>query len=190
MPDTSRKIPTLDIKLSGAATYPEWVVSMEAYLDLIPVRDTDYRVWDIVMGTYLRPSEASDKTNTAEATQANKAIREWKDANGVALLTIRKNCEDEVRARIGNLTLAKEAYNELKKAYEVKTAQNSTHSSIALPLSTMTAKALSKNILQPTKGHGICLLESCQGQTSSQMMDLEKVSKNSPRVIKQRRNSY
>jgi hypothetical protein len=61
MPDTSRKIPTLDIKLSGATTYPEWVVSIEAYLDLIPVRDKDYRVWDIVMGTYLRRSEASDK---------------------------------------------------------------------------------------------------------------------------------
>jgi hypothetical protein len=122
MPDTSRKIPTLDIKLSGAATHPEWVVSIEAYLDLIPVRDTDYLVWDIVMGTYLRPSEASDKTNTTEATQANKAIREWKDANGVALLTMRKNCEDEARACIGNLTLAKEAYNELKKAYEGKTA--------------------------------------------------------------------
>jgi hypothetical protein len=94
------------------------VVSIEAYLDLIPVRDTDYLVWDVVMGTYLCLSEASDKTNTAEATQANKAIREWKDANRVALFTMRKNCEDEVRARIGNLTLAKVAYNKLKKAYE------------------------------------------------------------------------
>jgi hypothetical protein len=86
------------------------VVSIEAYLDLIPVRDTDHRVWDIVMGTYLSPSEASVKD----------VIR--KDSNGVALLTMRKNCEDEVRERIGNLTLAEEAYNELKKAYEGKTA--------------------------------------------------------------------
>jgi hypothetical protein len=33
---------------------------------------------------------------------------------------MKKNCEDKVRARIGNLTLAKEAYNELKKAYQGK----------------------------------------------------------------------
>jgi hypothetical protein len=61
MPDTSRKIPTLDIKLSDAATYPEWVVSIEAYLDLMPVRDMDYGLWDIVMGTYLRLSEEATK---------------------------------------------------------------------------------------------------------------------------------
>jgi hypothetical protein len=68
MPDTSRQIPTLDIQLSGAAKSPEWVVSIEAYLDLILVRDTEYQVSDIVMGAYLRPSDASDKTNTADDT--------------------------------------------------------------------------------------------------------------------------
>jgi hypothetical protein len=166
------------------------VVSIEAYLGLIPVRDTDYRAWDILMGTYLRPSEASDKTNTAEATQANKAIREWKDANGVALLTMRKNCEDEVRARIGNLTLAKEEYNELKKACEGKTATEFYALLDSLTLVYDDRKGLSKNILQPTDGYGICLSESFQGQTSTQMMDLEEVSKNSLRVIKQKRNSY
>jgi hypothetical protein len=52
--------------------------------------------------------------------QKKKALRNWKDANAVALLTLRKNCEDDVRARIGNLTIAKDAYDELKKAYEGK----------------------------------------------------------------------
>jgi hypothetical protein len=48
-----RKIPSLDIKLSGPSTYSEWVVSIETYLDLIPVdRTEEYRVWDIMMGIY------------------------------------------------------------------------------------------------------------------------------------------
>jgi hypothetical protein len=34
---------------------------------------------------------------------------------------MRNDCEDEVRARIGNLILAKEVYNKLKTAYEGKT---------------------------------------------------------------------
>jgi hypothetical protein len=109
MPDTSRNIPTLDINLCGTATYREWVVSIEAYLDLIPVQDMNNPVWNIIIRTYLCPPETSDKTNTAEAMQANKAIKEWKDANGVALLTVRKKCDDEVRECIGNLTLGKEA---------------------------------------------------------------------------------
>jgi hypothetical protein len=52
-----RKIPSLDIKLSGASTYSEWVVSIETYLDFIPVERTEeYRVWDIVMGIYIQPA--------------------------------------------------------------------------------------------------------------------------------------
>jgi hypothetical protein len=44
-----RKIPSLDIKLSGPSTYSEWVVSIETYLDLIPVdRTEEYRVLDII----------------------------------------------------------------------------------------------------------------------------------------------
>jgi transposase InsO family protein len=117
-----RKIPTLDVKLSGPSTYPEWVVSIETYLDLIPVSTAEeYRVWDIVMGRYLQPEPEVIKSTAEEGKKVGKAIRAWKDGNSVALLTIRKNCEDEVRARIGNLTNAKEAYEELKRAYEGRT---------------------------------------------------------------------
>ena len=42
-------------------------------------------------------------------------------ANYVALLTMRKNYDDYVQARIGSLTEAKEAYDELKTAFEGKT---------------------------------------------------------------------
>jgi hypothetical protein len=103
-----RKIPSLDIKLSGSSTYSEWVVSIETYLDLIPVDRTEYRAWDIVIGIYIQLAPAASKS-TVEAQIAGKAIWAWKDANSIALLMIRKNCEDEVRARIGCLTNAKEA---------------------------------------------------------------------------------
>jgi hypothetical protein len=115
-------MPSLDIKLSGPSTYSKWVVSIETYLDLISVdRTEEYRVWDIVMGIFMQPASAASKS-TVEAQIVGKAIRAWKDANSIALLTIRKNCEDEVRARIGNLTNTKEAYDELKRAYEGRTA--------------------------------------------------------------------
>jgi hypothetical protein len=74
------------------------------------------------MGIYIQPAPAASKSRVGEAQISGKAIRAWKDANSIALLTIRKNCEDEVRARIGNLTNAKEAYDELKRAYEGRTA--------------------------------------------------------------------
>jgi len=47
----------------------------------------------------------------------------WKDADAVALLTMtmEKNCEEGVQARIGRCNTAMEAYDELKKAYEEKT---------------------------------------------------------------------
>jgi hypothetical protein len=74
------------------------------------------------MGIYIQPAPAGSKSTVEEAQIVGKAIRAWKNANSIALLTIRKNCENEARARIGNLTNAKEAYNELKRAYEGRTA--------------------------------------------------------------------
>jgi hypothetical protein len=51
-----------------------------------------------------------------------RELRSLKDANAVTLLTIRKKCEDDVKEMIGNLTSVRDAYAELKKAYEGKTA--------------------------------------------------------------------
>ena len=45
------KIPTLEVKLTGPSTYPEWMVSIQNYLDLIPAGE--YRVWDVVTGLYV-----------------------------------------------------------------------------------------------------------------------------------------
>jgi len=45
----------------------------------------------------------------------------WDDGNDFILITIRKNREANARSRIGTHELAKNAYDELKKAYEGKT---------------------------------------------------------------------
>lgn len=44
----------------------------------------------------------------------------WRDVNGFVKLTIANNCELEVRARIGSFPKVKDAYEELKKAFEGK----------------------------------------------------------------------
>ena len=75
----------------------------------------------MVTEEYPKPSEASGKATSTEGTSAKRAIRMWKDADAVALLTIEKNCEEDIQARIGNCLTAAAAYKELKKAYEGRT---------------------------------------------------------------------
>ena len=104
-----RKIPTFDIHLSGASKYPKWTISIKKYLDLIPIMETEYRVLDIVSSDYMKPEEA--------ATSKEIGIWNLKDKNMVALITIRKNCEEPVKSHIGNISTAKEAYAELKKDF-------------------------------------------------------------------------
>jgi hypothetical protein len=117
MPESSKKIPTLDTQLSGASTYPGWLLSIEGYLDLIDI-GTDYQAWDVVTGDYPRPPTAGSGKATPEQA---KETKRWKNANTIALLTIRKNCSNDVRARIETIATAKEAFDELKSAYETKT---------------------------------------------------------------------
>ena len=121
MPESDREIPTLPIKLSGATTYPQWIISIEKYLDLIPIGTTEYRVWDIVLGDYQRPTVPKEKASDEAASKAKRELRAWRDADNIGLLTIQKNCEDDILAKIGNETSAKGAYDKLKKAYEGKT---------------------------------------------------------------------
>ena len=121
MSSISKKIPTLATKLNGPSTYPAWVRSIERYLDIIEIPDSKYRVWDVVTEKYQKPSETSGKASSSEGEAAERAMRMWKDADAVALLTIEKNSEEDVQASIGNCLTSAEAYKELKKAYEGKT---------------------------------------------------------------------
>jgi hypothetical protein len=116
MPESSKKIHTLDTQLSEASTYPRWLLSIEGYLDLIDI-GTDYQAWDVVTGDYQRPPTAGSGKATPEQA---KETKRWKDANTIALLTIRKNCSNDVRARIETIATAKEAFDELKSAYVTK----------------------------------------------------------------------
>ena len=108
LPATTRntekvKIPEFE-KLSGAPNYPKWSTILQTYFELIDIGETDYTVWDVITGNY---GEVGDKI--------------WKRANGIALLTINKNCETDVGIQIGSYAKASKAYAELKKAYEGKT---------------------------------------------------------------------
>jgi hypothetical protein len=55
MTELSRKTPTLDTKLTCGSTYPERIISIDCYLDLETV-GPDYRVWDVVTGSYEKPT--------------------------------------------------------------------------------------------------------------------------------------
>jgi len=104
----NKKIPTLDITLTGVSIYLQWISSLEDYLFVLDVPRTEHQVWDVVTGSYKKPDET------------DKKYKQWREANVVALLTIKKNCDEEVRARIRSFREAKEAYEELKKAYKGK----------------------------------------------------------------------
>lgn len=82
MSESSRKIPTLDIKLSGPSTYLEWTISIENYLDLVPAGE--YRVWDVITGDFAEPSGIQSKKASSRGEGWIEA-RTWKDANAIAL---------------------------------------------------------------------------------------------------------
>ena len=46
---------------------------------MIPVGDTEYRVWDIVIGNYKQPAKPREKDSEETALNANKQLRAWKD---------------------------------------------------------------------------------------------------------------
>jgi len=117
----NKKIPTLATKLDGSATYPPWARSLEKYLDIIEIPDSEFRVWEVVTGGYPKPAALVEAAPTAAGEEKRKQIRLWKDTDAVALLTIEKNCTEDLQARIGNCDTAADAYQELKKAFEGKT---------------------------------------------------------------------
>jgi len=72
-------------------------------------------------GGYPKPAALVEAAPTAAGEEKRKQIRLWKDTDAVALLTIEKNCTEDLQARIGNCDTAADAYQELKKAFEGKT---------------------------------------------------------------------
>ena len=74
MTESSCKIPTLDVKLSGASTYSEWTISIKNYLKLVPIGDN--RIWDVITGDYSEPAEIKkEKTSSSSATSNKKERR-------------------------------------------------------------------------------------------------------------------
>ena len=114
---------------------------IKLYLGLMSIPGSEYRVWDVVIGDYPKPSlvekllapeTGANQTNgcstdslaptTGEREAMEEMICGWEDADSIAFLTMHKNCEAGVQARIGSATTSKEAYERLRKAYEIRTA--------------------------------------------------------------------
>jgi len=52
-------------------------LSLEKYLDLIPVGDTDYRVWDLVIGDYKQPAKPKEKDSEEAALKRAQNMEGW-----------------------------------------------------------------------------------------------------------------
>jgi hypothetical protein len=97
MAESNCKIPILD-KLTGASTYPEWIISIENYLGLVPA-GPDHRV----MG------------------HSNRKLRETYCDHGPRTQKLeRRKCSRPTGHK--KKLQRRDAYAELKKAYEGKTA--------------------------------------------------------------------
>ena len=120
----SKRTLELDAILDGAEAWAGWTTALfnASYVHDIP--GTDYTQWEIVTGEYtmpyLLPKDENKASTIVESTPAQ--IKLWKQANAVALSTIRKNCSVLVKARIGTCVMAYEAFKELEKAFQSQTS--------------------------------------------------------------------
>ena len=104
MNSMSVKIAEFVPKLNGPNNYPEWSTEIQAYFGLIDVTE-EYTIWDVISGDYAKPEPVT---------------KAWNKANGIALLTIKKHCEPNIKARIESYTTAEAAYSDLLEAFEGK----------------------------------------------------------------------
>jgi hypothetical protein len=128
-----RSIPKLEHKLSGQYNYVAWILSIEMCLTMHDVGKTGYTVWDIVTGKSQQPNdkkeedtdkdeddgEERDDKVTLDTTKLSK--NEWTKANYFALLTMKKNCDEEPLTKFKLARKSYDAYRPLKSHYEGKT---------------------------------------------------------------------
>lgn len=70
---SDRKVPSLNLKLSGSTNYPEWITAMRITLCMAKVGK--YRAWDIVEGTSCeRPAEPAVNKPARTKRPRKKAI--------------------------------------------------------------------------------------------------------------------
>jgi hypothetical protein len=91
-----RSILKLEHKLSGQYSYAAWILSIEMCLTMHDVGKTGYTVWNIVTGKLQQPKDKKEEKDgkvTLDTTKLSK--NEWTKANYFALLTMKKNCDEE-----------------------------------------------------------------------------------------------
>jgi hypothetical protein len=115
-----RSIPKLDHKLTGQNNYASWILSIEMCLTLYDVGKTECTIWDIVTGKLKKPSDIIVEKGE-EISKTGVSATEWTKANYFALLTMKKNCEDEPLTKFELAKEAHEAYQALRNHYEGRT---------------------------------------------------------------------
>ena len=120
----NRKTLELDTALDGASAWAGWTTALFNALYAHDIPGTEYTQREIVTGEYpipkLLPVNEKAASSSTESTPAK--IKLWKQANALALSTIRKNCKVLVKPRIGTCVTAYEAYKELEKAFQTQTS--------------------------------------------------------------------
>jgi hypothetical protein len=130
-----RSIPKLEHKLSGQHNYAAWILSIEMCLTMYDVGKTGYTVWDIITGKLQQPKgkkeedtdkdkdeddgEEKDDKVTLDTTKLSK--NEQTKKNYFALLTMKKNCDEEPLTKFELARKAYDAYRALKRHCEGKT---------------------------------------------------------------------
>ena len=115
-----RSIPKLEPKLAGQHNYAEWISMIEMALTMHDIGEGT--IWDIVAGTLKSPVkvEASGAagSSTGKASASTLTDDEWTKAKYFPILTMKKNCEVSISAKIGINKDAHQAYKNLKAKYE------------------------------------------------------------------------
>jgi hypothetical protein len=117
-----RSIPKLEHKLSGQYNYAAWILSIEMCLTIHDIGKTGYTVWDIVTGKLQQPKDKKEEKDDKVTLDTIKLSKnEWAKANYFALLTMKKNCDEESFTKFKLARKAYDAYRALKSHYEGKT---------------------------------------------------------------------
>ena len=86
----------------GQNHYAQWILSIEQTLS--SYEHEEETIWEIVTG------EAKDPDSEAKGKSADAKVTHWRRDNNFAILTMKRNCENEAVDVIGLARTANEAY--------------------------------------------------------------------------------
>ena len=131
--ERQRTIPKMGKKLEGY-NFTAWAKSLKMLMYMFPVEcNYRYNIWHIIEGTLMY--------NQEEFVDIGLDEDEWYEANHFALLTMKRNCEEEPHGLIELCDYAFKAYEILQTHYE-----NRMVSDLGVIISGVTKSSYSENI--------------------------------------------